>query len=489
MDLEKTLQKINKDRDKVEAAFTFCLWSDPMLYEMYMNLNINGDKTLQSKDAAFYYMLGREMYRMGYKTFDHVTIDTFLDGKPAIKAIFDEYGGYREVQELKSIVDVSNVEAYFEKITKMNNLSSIAKGYEKAMENVERFDNMTNEEVFTTFDYINSNSAISAGNNERIETLSVDKAFIEKLNSGESVGFSYNTYAPMLNYITLGAAPSSLYLLGAHSGMGKTSWVFEVMLMGLHKNGVKTAIVSNEMLIESYKLLLIEHVLTKDLGYWGLTRKQVKQGKFNPEQREMLEKAAVVITEKYSDISFVKVFDNDMNKIMKYMRKLKAQGVQVVFYDTFKSDDSADGNNLWQTLMLDARRLFQCCCKLGICCVTTYQLALHTENYRYLTASCLSNSKQIKEVYETMVYMRTLWQDEYSGQKYDVHPYRFKRGDSKIKEEITLDPDKRYVLFFVDKTRADEDKQIVLFEWNPRFNNWKEIGYAKVVNDHRQGVT
>lgn len=162
-------------------------------------------------------------------------------------------------------------------------------------------------------------------------------------------------------------------------------------------------------------------------------------------------------------------------------------GTQVVLYDTFKVDDNAAADNgIWQTLLMDSRKVFQTCSKLDICCLTTYQLALHTVNQRYLDATCLSNGKQIKEVYETMVYMRPLWEDERTGGKYDVHPWHMKPGtNNKVREDIKLDPKEKYVLVFVDKTRADEDKQTLIYHWKAHYNKWEELGWCTVVNDHR----
>ena len=49
---------------------------------------------------------------------------------------------------------------------------------------------------------------------------------------------------------------------------------------------------------------------------------------------------------------------------------------------------------------------------------------------------------------------------------------------------MTLDKDKKYLVAFLDKTRNDEDKQTILYEWNGRFNKWTEIGYCTIYNDH-----
>ena len=69
-----------------------------------------------------------------------------------------------------------------------------------------------------------------------------------------------------------------------------------------------------------------------------------------------------------------------------------------------------------------------------------------------------------------------------------VTEYRLKRDANgkltKVKEMITLDKDKKYLVAFLDKTRNDEDKQTVLYEWNGRFNKWTELGYCMIYNDH-----
>ena len=87
-----------------------------------------------------------------------------------------------------------------------------------------------------------------------------------------------------------------------------------------------------------------------------------------------------------------------------------------------------------------------------------------------------------------MIYLRQLWDDEYTGEKHDCKAYRLKRDANgkltKVKEMITLDKDKKYLVAFLDKTRNDEDKQTILYEWNGRYNKWTEIGYCTIYNDH-----
>lgn len=483
MDLNKTLDKINKDREKTEAAWVFCLWSEPDLFEDYRNVNEGKDKTLRNKDAIWYFNLGKALYKNGYRNFDAITLDSFLRDKPTVKKQYEEYGGWQTISELMGLINNKNTDGYFEEICKMNSLSTIATKYDEIFDDIDRFKNATNDDIYNTFDLLNN--MVSTASNEKVEDLVITDGFLQGLVDGENMGFNYGKYAPLLNYITLGATPG-LYMLGGHSGTGKSSFVYGNMLMSLHYAGVSTAIISNEMGIETYKVLLLEHILTQDLDYWGLTRKQIRMGKWDKEQTKMINKAKQISEEKYSDIKFVRLFNNSTAKITKYLRRLKAGGVGVVLLDTFKVDDSADLNaQIWASLLMDSRRLDNQCRKLDICCITTYQLALHTLNQRYLDSTCLSNAKQIKEVYENIVFFRPIWDDEFKDEKYDIHPWKYNIDNKKIKEEIELDRDKKYLLAFVDKTRSDEDKTVLVYEWLAHFNVWKELGFARVINEHR----
>lgn len=497
MELEKTIEEINKGRAKAEAAFVFCCWKNPAFYADYNSVNVGKDKTLIREDSRFYWTMGRKMVEMGISTFDPISIDMYLDGKPKAREKFESYGGQAEVNTLMELAETDNVGAYYDVIARMNSLCTWANKTDELFKDIRKFDDVSSEQVYEVFEQINSEIALHTNHKEKIEDLIVDDKFIDKLESGENIGFNYGKYCFRMNYTTLGAAPGSMFMIGGASGTGKTSFSFENLIMSLHyqENVGKLAIISNEMKRDTYRILLLLHVLTKDMKYYELTQKQLKKGQFTDEQRKMVKEAQEIIKRDYNDLIFIKTFDNDIGKIMKYIKHLHSQGVNVILYDTFKADDELLNKSIWETLLIDSRRIFQLCSKLDICCITTYQLALHRQNARYLDATCLSNAKQIKEIYETMIYMRPVWEDERDPKsKNYIHPWRFKRDENFqyvedengkwIKEEIALDPDEKYMLFFIDKTRADEDKQILIYRWRPRFNEWNELGWAHVTNTH-----
>ena len=279
--------------------------------------------------------------------------------------------------------------------------------------------------------------------------------------------------------------PDNTYLCGDYIVTHNTSFVFENMLLPIKKQNIKCAILSNEQRSRDFKMLLMSHILTHDLKYYELTRRQLKFGKFTESERQALAEAKEVYKKKYQGIKFIKLNSNNMSEVLKIIRRLSQVGYQMFLFDTMKSDDRVD-EAMWQQLLLNSRKLHQLASRNNIAIVCTYQLALSKLNTRYLDASCLSNAKQIKEVFSEMVYMRKLFDDEYSGENYDIKPYQLEmntHGEYTGKRlPITTSPDKEYRVLFVDKTRNDNDGKQILYEFMGDYNTWKEIGMCKVLN-------
>lgn len=480
------IEDINKDRNHLEAEFVACLWKNADLFEEYGGLLKDKKPTLRDRDATFYYRLGLGMFQAGYDRIDAVAVDSYLVGNPKMKEYYEDHGEFQPMADMMSLVSADNAEALYDQIVKKNTLEEMYISYSKAFGKLDQFDGMTSEQVYDYFELINNGISLAVNTDSKVEDLKIDDAQIAVWNSGEAVGLNYGEAAPRLNNITLGLPLGDVCLMAGHSGTGKSSWVFENMVIPISV-GTPVCIISNEMKIDAYKLLLLVHILQKDLKYFGLHRKAIKQGSFSEEQMSMIKKAQRIQEEKYTNIKFVKLFDNNTSQIIKCIKRLSAQGVKMFFWDTMKSDDSMD-NEMWMQLLMNSRKIFNVVSKENVAMICSFQLALYTSNQRFLDAGCLSNSKQIKEVVSELLMMRKLWDDEMPDGKYDCHPYRLVRdesGPSKWKKEmITLEKDKQYYVVFVDKTRNDEDKKTLLYEWNSRFNKWTELGFCTIVNEH-----
>ena len=482
MDLSKVIEKINEDRERVEASFVFCLWKDPTLYDDYKEVNAGNDKTLITRDAVYYFNLGRALRNQGLNTLDALSVDNFLATRPQIKKMFDEYGGWKEIEELKNLVKEENVASYFDEIVKKNMLIRTSEKYEEMLNDIDKFKGLTSESVYETFDTINSAMALTCNKESHIEDFTITDQDMADFKNGVDNGVSYAKACPLLNYTTIGLPIGDMTLLSGHSGTGKSSFAFNI-LISIAKNGSPVGIISNEMQLKVYKNMLLAYVLTEDLDYYKITRKKIKMGNWTPEEEEMITKAREIINTKYAKMMyFVKMFNNNTNLVIKHMKRLsRLKGVKVFCWDTLKSDDVMT-DKMWQELLMSSRRVFNEVAKEKWSLICTFQLALYTTNQRYLDAGCLSNSKQIKEVVSEHIMLRKLWNDEYTGEKFDCKPYKF---DGKVKVEIKLDKDKTYVVAFIDKTRNDENARCILYEWGTVWNKWKELGYCTIINDHK----
>lgn len=483
MDLKKTIEKIEENREQTEASFVFCLWKDPQLYDDYKNVNVGTDKSLICEDPVFYFLVGRGIRQQGFSNIDNITLDTYLADKPGLRKRYIELNGWEACKRMMNLLDTENVDGFYDQIAKMNSLKILATKFDEMLSNPERFKNSTNEEVYETFELLNNQVALTTGNDSKIEDLVVDEKYIQDCDKGLDQGISYAAGAPLLNYLTLGAPVGDMYLFAGHSGVGKTSFIFENMVLPFAEQGIGVAIISNEMQSKAYKNLLLVHILTKELDYWKITRKKLSLGHFTDDEFKMLRKAAAITKEKYSNIRFVKMFENDTSKVLQYIKRLARSGTKAIVYDTMKSDDGID-DKMWQALLMNSRRIFNTVSKEQVAMICTFQLALHTTNQRWLDATCLSNSKQIKEVVAQAVFARVCWQDEYTGEKFDCNPYRRNKDNPKIKEPFIMDKDKKYMVLFLNKTRSDEDGKTLLYQWDSAWNRWIEVGFCTIVNDH-----
>lgn len=483
MDLQKIIEQVNQDRQRIECSFVFCFWKDPTLYDDYREINTGNDETLINEDAIFYFQLGRALRRQGLNTFDNISVSNYLSTKPALNEQFENYGGWHEVEHLRSLVNTNNLDSYYDAIVKKNGLIKIATQYDRAFDNLDRFDNASSEDVYKAFDLLNSSAIVSSKNESKIETLTITKGDIKSLQNGEDQGVSYAKAFPLLNYITLGLPIGDITMLSGHSGSGKTSFAF-YMMIGIALNGTAVTVVSNEMQAKHYKILLIAYVLTHDLNYYKLSRKKIKIGNWTDEEKAKIDEAVEIINTKYTNIYFIKIFGNDASTVMRQMKRAnRLYGSTVFLWDTYKSDDTSS-DKMWQELLMSSRKVFNLVAKEKWSLICTFQLALFTTNQRYLDAGCLSNSKQIKEVVSEHIMMRKLWHDEYTGEKYDCKPYKYDKA-TKTKEYLTLDPDKTYIVTFIDKTRNDENAKCILYEWKSAWNEWVELGHCNILNDHR----
>jgi replicative DNA helicase len=472
---------LNENRDMIEANFIFCLWKNPDLYGDYEK-EVRADRDLLTEDGRFYYSLGYEMYKMNYKSFDDASIYSYVEGKETLKNGFARRGGYKTVDEIKRILNEENVETYYDELAKANMLMKLHdKGFNVVAE-LPKFKKMTTSQLYDYFEYQLDNVFLNRGSGVKIEDLDIDEEFINDCDTGIEKGLSYASTCPLLNFHTLGLHKANVQIFGGFSGTGKSSFCVSSYVFPILDQGEKIVIVANEMNKKAWQHIFVATILSQKLNYFGLPRKKQKMGGFNTEQRSMMDKAKEYYDEHYKGrIKFVKIFDYSVEDVKRVFRKMKKQGFNYGIYDTFKSEDAASANVTGE-LIEASKQLLQVAEKEDMCIVITMQLAIYMENTRYLTAATLSNAKGVKEVVSELLLTRPVWDDEFPNEKYDIKPYRFKKDSqgkfTKIKEEILLNPEKKYRIIFLDKSRNDEGEAAFLYQFDGAWNKWTELGYC-----------
>lgn len=483
--MNKTLDnyphELVSQRELIEGNFIFCLWKNPELYGDYMN-EIIADKDFLTDDGKFYYSLGLEMYKLGYKSFDDASIYSYIEDKDVLKHGFARRGGYKTVDEIKKILNEENVETYYDELVKNNMLLRLYdKGF-NVLNELDKYKKMTSVQLYDYFEYQLNNIFLNRGAGIKIENLDIDEQYILDSDSGIEKGLSYASACPILNYHTLGLHKSNVQIFAGFSGTGKSSFIVNSYVLPILDQGEKVVIIANEMNKRAWQHIFMATILSQKLDYYGLPRKKIKLGNFTEEQKKKLYEAKEYYEKHYKDkIKFVKIYDYSIEDVKRIMRKMSKQGFGYFIYDTFKAQNSAS-DHVRGELIEASKQLLQVAEKENICIIVTMQLAIYMENTRYLTAATLSDAKGVKEVVSELVLSRPLWSDELPGEKYDVKPFKYKKDNNgkytNIKEEIKLNPDKKYRILFLDKTRNDEGEICLLYQFDGAWNKWIELGYC-----------
>ena len=481
-----------RNRNLLEGNFVLSLYSNPL--ELYGDFAIDPDKDLLTPDGKFYYNLGNSMVRKGIKKFDEISITTFLNEYPELKKEYESKGGWKAIADATTVLDPANIEAYYQALVKNNLLIRLDKRGFDVEDKVDLLNKLnTADEIIDYYEGVLNTIALNITHDLRLQTLNLTEKDISKKQSGEQLGLQFKSASPILNSLCGGIPRKGLTMFASYTNGGKTSFVFENIVIPIISQGIKACIISNEQDAIVFKDLLYLHVLTSDLDYWAIDRTKLRSFRFNKEEMEMWKKADKIVKEKYMPfVVFQRVYDYGMKNVKRTIKKLSRQGYKLFVYDTFKVDSTTE--SIWQSFLNDSKELFQIASKEEVAVITPVQIALSTKGkVRWLNESVLSNSKQISEIYEEIFTFRDVWQDEYSGRPQDIRPYRFENEEKedgtfnreKKQIELVFDENSHYKIFFHTKSRNGEVGKTILYEFKPYANKWKEMGYCLVGEENR----
>lgn len=489
-------KSILKGRKNIEGTVLGCLFQDLLLIKEY---DIK-DSHFLSTEGKFYFGIINNLLR---KNILEITdTDIRLNSSDDVIEQYKNYGGMKQIEKLKRVSDLKNFESYIDELFKKNLYMELCddgvdlekeieietKTGTKLMKYIDIFELMTCEEVVKFMQNRlcgKTQGVISNGIEESYGEIPED--FIDELYDGKTMGVFFDSVddiklLPYMSKEILGLKKKTLSMLASFVNVGKTTLLCNIILSLASKNQ-KVLVITNEMKIKDYWTNFLVYIGANMLENRGLTKRKVKSGNLTDEDKNTLIKARKLYNEKFADkLIICSILDSDMDLVEKLTRKYSlSKNIDVLVYDTFKQ--KFQGSEVsYKDLIKDSRDADKLCKKYDLIGLCAIQLSQSYLGNLVLDLSMLAGAKQINEILENLIMMRSVYKEELKkDSKYYIHPFiRFKneKGEWDIKE-IDLDKNNTYRILFLTKTRDGEtfedSNTAVLCSYVGRTGTFKEI--------------
>lgn len=464
----------------MECNFVFTLWKEPERIENYLNLEIGKD--LITQDGIFYFEIARELYKLGHRKFDHMTTHAYLVDRKTLNANYEKRGGQKTVEEITSLLNVENLDAYYEELSRNNALLSLYDIGIDVEKHLAKAQKMTTEELYDFYEYQLSNVFINKIEKLNVEDLSDGyDQYVDKWDKGTMRGYTIGY--PILNYRLAGVHKKNLLLHMAHIGNGKTTSSILFYILPAIEHGENVCIIANEQGVEEFRQMILSTVLFNRVNYRKMNRQKFIQGGFSEEDKEHIRLAQNWLKNQEGRISFIETSDYSINNVKKIVKKYSKIGYGLFVFDTLKPEvESAD--NSWARFSEVAKELFMIAKKEDVAIVATAQLSAESMSRRFLDLSCVGKSRAIAETATQVVMFRTLTDEEKEKlYVYNLHKDSITGKYTNIKNEYKLDPNKDYVVLFTPKNRFGDVTPQIVYERNMSWNTLKEVGLTHISYD------
>lgn len=494
-------ERLEKAGYEVERNLLYCLLADYGSYKKvkkYTDINdFNCDeyKNIFSLVSTLYdsanfksitkYTLKTVSYEKGMSDSDFMMLESFVDMASMVKEDLDFEGTY----------------SLFRKINGMRKLShqiNISGGMENFLYNIYN-DSNSADDIRRKIDSITK----SCFREYRVSTKACDlsKGMVSYVqndmfsNDGTSIPFDKSNY--FLQMYSKGIHVGVTFW-GSFSGSGKTSSVIPFFCIPILESGQKLLGIFNEQEEnEIRQLFLMAYIAIVKGDTKGIFRQNMNyegRHKFSDEQYQYLCDCAREFEERYDGrLEFVftpRFTEDDIEALIEEYKRL---GYDNVLLDTFKQEDSTNG---WEGMDNLAKKMDGLSKDLGIKIICTVQLAQHMSWRKYLTASCISKAKSIKEVAASFYMFRWLRPEEIPNIKYS----KFEKDNTTNKWHwVTKDLEatyidqygevrqKSFIALFNDKQRKAECGNVILYEADLGRMYFREVGMTTSIKNDDNG--
>ena len=438
--------KLLETRLTEEGNICGCLLNDLTLYD---DCGLSSSDFI-TKSGRMLFTIGKMIRDKKFHTFDEITFISNANEELRDR-VNNEFGGFRQIQNVMDAVSLKNYDAFLDDLNKSNIILSLYKRNfnllnEMTFDNgkkvvpLQHFKKMTASEVIDFYEgtlatldtKINSSKIIEQG------YIDFDDVFLERLERKEEVGVGFGEAGinvngekiktfPFMSSNILGVKHGTLNCWAAHSGAGKSTYMITV-LMSLISQGERFTMVTNESSVSDVKIQFLIWVLTRCLDYWEVSKKKLSSGNLTDKDRRMIKEARKYWHDNYEkSIKITSLSDADARLTCQIIKKdITREGYSGFLVDTFKlSMDGGKEEAFWMSLIRDTRSLTEIAMRYNVIGLMTVQLALNSLNRCWIDASCLSNSRGIKETLSNLIMFRKVTDAELDpNSSYFIHPFR-----------------------------------------------------------------
>ena len=418
-------------------------------------------------------------------TLDDITIGLYLEKHHKLRAKYEEYGGYNTIQNAMTYIKVENFDGYVSELRKWRAVIQLCKRGFPVKQRLSDYADMTAEDIYNEHSaYLNDVFVNIDSDVKSYDICYKIHDLIEKLDAGSAIGLPYHSM-PMLTKETGGQYLGSITLLGGISNAGKSTVARSTTIPSIIEMNEKIVIMVNEDSKEKWQREMLVWICNNIFKY-DIQKHVVRDGKYSPEVKETLHKAADWLEEKTKNhtVTIIPFQQYQTSKAIKEIKKYAALGVKYFMLDTFKMDAGKVSANAWvemQQAMVAIKDTIKSEA-LNVHILITFQLEKGSSVMRYYTQNNIGMAKNIVDVASTCIMIRDIFEDEYDGGKNALYVYRPEGKGSKIVQNITKD--KKYQVFFIVKNQegAANSYQIVC-EHDKSRNIIKEIGITNISPD------
>jgi replicative DNA helicase len=501
-------KEVLDNRDLCEGNVIAIIYKDILILD---EIDLKSSSFI-TQDGRFYYEIASNIRKKGFNVIDEVTIlsecgDIVVNG-------YEARGGWDNIQEIMDLVNDKNADTYIDNLYRANIILSLhdlgidllkpVKHEKQDIIPLKLFKKMDSESVLEWYES-KMNDFSTGSSNKVLEEgdLEITDEYLEGLQEGLESGVPFDVCGKDINGDEIHCLPyisnqvggwldGTLNMLGGFSSTGKTT-ILTTILMGMAHRGKKTVIISNEQKSSPFKIQFLTWILAKYFRYYKITKRKLKnKDELTDEDRIMIKKAQTLWNNEYKKyFKFIQIADADISLVKKKVRKyVLNDGFDAFLYDTFKLDiESSDGKQAHLELVRDSRALDKLAKKYDVIGLANVQLAESLRDVLFLNASVLSYSKQIKEVLETLLLMRTTFSEELDpeNKKYYCKPFkRVKKGDKWTEEPYQADLKAVYRTIFFEKNRNGESSNdtgiAMLLKFNGGNGTFTESAFCRPKN-------